>query len=370
MKSKVLCAVAAVGMLLAMVLGGPSAAHASNPVAPAAFQVPTSLDLHDGMVARFGGTYYAYGTEYGCGYHWYQANTPWCGFGVSTAPSLTGPWSVPKLLFSAASTDPWTGQSWQTECGSTGQGCFNPRMVQRTGWGANDGVSILWFNSPLDTTRNGANSYNAMGCTGPDGPCGVGAPGHGSYTKPSLHYCTGNDDFGFIASGTAGQAPAMVCAMGGTASLSAEQMDYWGVGGSGSGGRNLAGLTGVEGDGGWYDAATATYVITYSGTECGYCTGNATGYATAKSLLGPYTAPVDVAAAAPPAGGRRDISATSCGGQPRTVSVVNSVPYQGIDLWTGGSNETGGGVLYSPLTYKPTASPVGGVWIPPVSYPC
>jgi hypothetical protein len=359
--------VTALVLVLGVLLAGATPATAT--ATPAPFSIP--LDMHDGMVADFGGTYYAYGTSYGCGYQWYIANTPWCGFKVSTAPSLNGPWSTPTLLFDPTSTDPWTGASWQTECGGNGLGCFNPRMIQRTGWGANDGVFVLWFNSPQDWSTNHANAYNAMGCTGPAGPCGPGAPVHGSYTKPSLNYCSGNGDFGVVQSGTAGQAPALICTMPGAASLSMEQLNWWGTGGSG-GAANIAGLSSIEGPGGFYDTASGTYVITYSDPGCGYCAGTGTGYATASSLLGPYTAPVDVAAGSTAATGRRDVSATSCGGQPRTVSVVDGTPYQGIDLWTGSRNETAAGDLYTPLTYTPTSHSAGDgqVWTPPVSYAC
>jgi hypothetical protein len=336
--------------------------------APAPFQLPASLDLHDGTIQDFAGTYYAYGTMYGCGYQWYVSNTAWCGFGVSTAPSLTGPWSTPTLLFPANSTDPWTGQTWQTECGSTGQGCFNPRMIQRSGWGANDGVYVLWFNSPLDWSTNHANAYNALGCNGPAGPCGptAGAP-HGSYTKPSLSYCTGNGDFGVIQSGTAGQAPALICSQPGAASLSMEQLNWWGVGGqSGAGANNIAGLGTVEGPGGYYDTASGRYVITYAEPDCGYCSGTATGYATATAMLGPYTAPSNVAVANNQPTARALITANSCGGQPRTVAVVDGQAWQGIDLWTGSRNETTAGVLYTPLTFTNPSNTAGDgqIWQP------
>jgi hypothetical protein len=358
-------------VLCAVLIGGTTPAQASGSTA-AAFSLP--LDLHNGSINDFDGTYYAYGEMESCGFQWYQANTTWCGLGVSTAPSLNGPWTTPTLLFSAASTDPWTGQTWQVECGSTGQGCWNPHMIQRTGWGSNDGVYILWFSSPLDYSRNHANAYNALGCNSPAGPCGpaAGAP-HGSYAKPSLSVCAANGDFGIINSSTTGQTPAIICTMPGDGSLSIEQLNQWGVGGTGTGESDVAGLSSIEGPGGWYDTASSTYVITYSDPGCGYCAGTGTGYATASSLLGPYTAPVNVSAASTtPATGRRDISATSCGGQPRTVSVVDGQPYQGIDLWTGGRNETSAGVLYAPLTYTPGSGTPGdgNIWTPPVSYPC
>lgn len=359
-------AVGAILLLLAALLGvgqgSPRAAAAGVP-APVTL---SGIDLHDGQIAKFGGTYYLYGTQYNCGFTWYQANTPWCGFGVSTAPSMAGPWSAPTLLFSPNDVDPWTGTTWVSECGSTGVGCFNPRMIQRSGWGANDGVFVLWFNSPADYNRNHSNASNVMGCNGPAGPCGpsAGAP-YGSYHKPSLYICSTNGDFGIIINPTG--LPAIVCSMPGTASLSIEELDKWGSNGDGNGARNLAGVASIEGPGGYYDAASATYVLTYSDPSCGYCTGAGTGYATASTLLGPYTAPVNLAAASPPATGRRDLSATSCGGQPRTISVIDGQAWQGIDLWRGTPNEAGAGLHYEPLTYTPGAGTAGDgdLWRPP-----
>lgn len=314
---------------------------------------PGVLDLHDGTVLKAGSTYYLYGTSYSCGFQWLQTNTPWCGFGVSTAPSLYGPWSTPKLLFSPQDTDPWTGTTWASECGSTGRGCFNPRMIIRSGWGPNDNVPILWFNSPADYyTHGGANGYNAMGCNSLVGPCGpsAGAP-YGSYTKPSLHICAGNGDFTIAQ--VPGQNPAIICTMPSGSTLAVEQIDQWGVNGTGVGAANLAGLGHVEAPGAWQDPNSGTWVMTYSEPDCGYCAGAATGYATATSVYGPWTATAN-AGLNGPAGARRAISADSCGGQPRTVTVLDGIPWQVIDLWTGATNETTAGQHFEPLTYTPT----------------
>jgi len=77
---------------------------------------------------------------------------------------------------------------------------LNPRMIQRSGWGADDGVWILWFNAPQDWNDTRANPYYAMGCEGPAGPCGAGDGGaHVSTTKPALGaYCGGNGDFSLV----------------------------------------------------------------------------------------------------------------------------------------------------------------------------
>lgn len=331
----------------------------------------TDLDLHDGTLRHLpDGRYAMYGTMYACGYAWYVAPTPWCGFGVSTAPSLAGPWSQPVLLFSPSDTDPWSGLTWAHECGDTGQGCFNPRMIQRTGWGSDDGVWILWFNSPVDYSRLHANAFNALGCNSPTGPCGPGAGApHGSYSKPSLTICAGNGDFSIIPSATLGASPAIVCTMPGSASLAIEQLNQWGVGGTGAGQHDVAALTNVEGPGGWYDGASGRYVLTYSDPACGYCAGTGTGYATTTDLYSGWTAPTNTGFS-PPANGRRLATGTSCGGQPRTVTSIDGQPWQVIDLWNGSRTETAAATLITPLAYAPHPGTAGDRWTPEVTYPC
>lgn len=360
-------------ILLAAVFFGSVVPTAEADPTPGTFSLPTSLDLHDGQVQRFGGTYYTYGTMYACGFQW-QVPSSWCGFGASSAPSLDGPWSTPVRLFSPSDIDPWTGTTWQVECGGgSASGCFNARMLQRTGWGSNDGTFILWFNSPADYARNHANAYNAMGCNGPLGPCGPTAgPPHGSYTKPSLTICASNGDFGFINSATPGARPALVCTMPGSAALNIEELNQWGVGGAtGVGAQSIASVSHVESPGGWFDAGSGRYVLTYSDVNCGYCTGTGTGYATATSLYGLWSAPNNLGFGQP-VNGRRVFSANSCGGQPRTVSVVDGQAYQGIDLWTGDRNEAAAGNLFVPLNFGAQTGTAGdgGIWRPPLSIAC
>lgn len=340
---------------------------AGVPAAPSGATTPgsltlTGIDLHDGMVIQSGGTFYLYGTEYACGFTWRSSGTPFCGFGVSTAPSLAGPWTAPTTLFSPSDIDPFTGTNWNTECGATGAGCFNPRMIVRTGWGPDDGVPILWFNAPADWARSRANAYYAMGCNSLTGPCGAaaGAP-HGSTTKPSLSSCYDNGDFTLVPNNP--NPPTMLCTMA-DQSLASEQITVWGTGGTG-GSHNLAGLTNVEAPGA-YQLPSGMWVMTYSDPNCGYCGGDGTGYATASSLAGPWTAPSNPGVAAP-ATGRRDLSATSCGGQPRTVSLLDGQPYQGIDLWTGSLNEASAGLHFEPLTYTGQTTPT---WSPFTPWPC
>ncbi|MEU3840183.1 hypothetical protein AB0E88_09145 [Streptomyces sp. NPDC028635] len=366
MPARVRAILATVILAAAALLGAGSPALAGA-AAPRPFVIE-GLDLHDATVKRFGNRYYMYGSMYACGFEWYVNNTPWCGFGVSTASRPQGPWSAPKPLFAPDSEDPYAKRSWQATCGGTGQGCFNPRMIQRTGWGLNDGAFLLWFNAPRHHTQYKVNAYNVMTCAGPAGPCGPAAA-NGTYTKPVLDVCAGNGDFGIIE--RAGTRPAIVCTMPGETALNIEELNTRGDGGTGVGVQGVAGLTHIEGPGGFWNAAHRTYVLTYSDQGCGYCAGTPTSYATAPSLYSGWTAPGNVGWGAP-VYGRRVINGTSCGGQPRTVTVLDGQPWQIVDLWRGTRNEAQAGTLLAPLSYHPTPGTPGDGkrWIPPVSYSC
>lgn len=331
-----------------------------------AVTVPTpvtirGLDLHDGTVIRYGGTYYLYGTRYRCGFTWGKAGTPFCGFAVRTARALTGPWSAPRLLFSPSATvragrGNWAldnGKTWNWVCGSDGAGCFNPRMLHRP-----DGVWVLWFNAPGDYYRHRANAYWVLGCNGPAGPCGsqAGAP-HGSTHKPSLWICADDGDFSVIRSGA---SAAIVCSMGG---ISEEALTRWWADGTGAGTKSMPGLAPAVtvgpafiipvGEGvGAYQRPDRTWEMTYSLPGCGYCSGppalktagGATevraGYATAPAMMGPWTA-------------RGVLSAAYCTGQPRTVAAPGGVAYEWVDRWTGSRNETAAGIRLEPMTASP-----------------
>lgn len=271
----------------------------------------SGLDAHDGMAYQVGTTYYIVGTRYGCGFTWGQPNTPWCGFGVFTSNDKVT-WTFQRLLFDPASLNSWKNESWQTTCGLTGAGCFNPRMAERP-----DGVWVLWFNAPGDNARWGANAYYIMGCNGPTGPCGDGAgPPYGSTHKPDLYICSGNGDFSLT--NVAGFA-YIVCTMN-DQTLRLERLDQWWANGVNIGLSNLGGVThaeapGVIGDG------TSLYV-TYSSPECGYCSGTGTGQLVATSMLGPWQI-------------QAPISARSCSGQPRSTAYLDGLPYLWIDQWNG-----------------------------------
>lgn len=312
------------------------------------------LDLHDGTVVKVGDTYHLYGTRYGCGFNWGIQGTPWCGFGVSTAPSLAGPWSTPTLLFNPNDISPYSQTSFRALCGSqSGAGCFNPRMIQRSGWGPNDGAWILWFNAPADFARTGANAYYSMGCAGPAGPCGVAGGQFASVTKPSLWSCHDNGDFSIVPD--LPRPPMMLCTQK-DQTLASERLSYWGTSGEqGTGRQNLAAATKAESPGAYRDAS-GTWVMTWNELNCGYCAGAPTSYATSTAIDGVFTSPpnANTAWGATPLG-RRGLSATSCGGQARTVTVLDGQAWQVIDLWGAGRNQTWSPVHLEPLNYRGAA---------------
>lgn len=349
---------AIVAVLAAML--GVGSAPAAAATRTAAAIIITGVDLHDGMLFQANGLYVLVGTQYGCGFQWGKAS-PWCGFAASTAPSLTGPWSPPVQLFSPSSADPFRGQTWQQVCGSTGYGCFNPRMVLRP-----DGVWVLWFNSPGDTFDLRANGYDVMGCAGPTGPCGPGAGPAGSYHKPSSYTCGAADgDFSILVDGT---ATYLECT-GSDRAIYIEPLDIWDANGVGGGTGPL--LANVEGPGGWRDPASGLWVSVVAYPECGFCAGTGAVYMTAPSPLGPWWAPANVQVGAdvvPYA--RATISGSSCGGQPRTVDVLDGQPYEQIDLWLGTRGEAAAETLLVPLTFRNPTNTPGQPWRPFEPWAC
>lgn len=343
---------AALTVIAAVAISSTASTTTANAAPPTSYTI-ANVDLHDGTIQKFGTKYYMYGTMYGCGFNWGVSNTPWCGLGVAESTDMVN-WSVPKLLFSPTSTDPWKGTTWNATCGATGSGCFNPRVIQRTGWGANDGVYILWFNSPSHSPANG---FNAMGCNGPAGPCGptAGAP-YGSYNKPTLSICSGVGDFSIFTK--AGQNPTMFCTMSGESGIASEQLTTWGTSGTNVGQKSIGGLTKVESPGVVYDEPSGKYLLTYSNPNCGYCTGVPTGYAVATSATGTFSLQGSIGFGTFPAA-RRNFDPSSCGGQPRTSFTLDGVNYQWIDTWTGQRNETSADVQIEKLTYTPRSGAAG-----------
>jgi hypothetical protein len=316
--------------------------HATAGNTPPATIVVTGLDLHDGTVLQVGGEVWMYGTRYGCGYVWGKTG-PWCGFGVSHATSLAGPWSKPALMFSPASVIEanWKGddgKTWSAMCGTAGDGgCFNPRMIH-----APDGKWLLWFNAPEDRSRN-ANPYWVMTCKGPGGPC---SDPH----KPQIWGCNRGGDFSLAVEGPAGY---LICAYGPIVErLAASDMN-----GTRAYTKTIGPGTETEGPGVWHTATG--YEAVFSDPNCGYCSGpplekaaaaGATqvraGYATAKNLMGPWTF-------------RGYLGAGYCTGQPRSAFSADGQSWEWVDRWDGQPNETTAPVALVPFSMLPWSCGVG-----------
>jgi hypothetical protein len=368
-----------VAVLLAAVLvvslSASQASQARQDPPPPAGVTLTGLDAHDGTIVHDGDTWYLYGTHYRCGFEWGVAGTPWCGFGVFSAPSLAGPWTYLRLLFPPSDGDyAWGWATWSWVCGSRGGGCFNPRMMRR-----GDGVWILYFNAPEDAARGATSSLYAMGCAGPAGPCGDTVPGIGSTHRMEMGACrTGwggpkNGDFSVFADG---DVAYLVCSDG---RISIEKLDVWWTNGTADPAghnavQNIAYMTDVEGPG-VYHAADGTWAMTLSDPSCGYCAGTELSYITSPNgPLGVWLAPQNTGANGPRTGRSR---VNSCGGQPRTIFVVDGQPYQWIDTWTNDFTKTPGFrnqtladvrieplIQQGPLVRQPDGHPWGGGYRP------
>lgn len=327
--------------------------------------VPTSnptitianVDAHDGTVYQDNGTYYFVGTRYTCSagsFNWGVVPTTFCGYSVFSAPALVGPWTYVRDLFPVTDVSPYNHTTWQHTCGDEGQGCFNPRMVKRP-----DGVWVLWFNVPYDSVHFNANGYMVMGCNGPAGPCGASAgPPYGSVSKPAVYKCTGAGDFSIVVDGATAW---IICNTGGNYTLVTEKLDGCWCNGINFGVYGVAGLTNIEGAGA-YKGTDGLWIVTFSDPACGYCSGSATGFAYASALEGPWLLPVNVTLGSGDVNARRKLSANSCGGQPRTVTVIDGQAYQVVDTWAGTRNETVADTLLIPLERSgfPLSQPQNG----------
>ena len=381
MKTKLFTLFAVLGIAFAVLQLSPASAAPTHRAVPPsttttrpaqpAITIPSGttisgLDLHDGTIVEDASsgtnTYYFYGTQYGCGFQWGVATSHFCGFGVASAPSLSGPWSAITQLISPSTVDPWSGRTWDQQCVRTnGGGCFNPRMVHNP----NTGQWLLWFNAVGDHSFDHANAYNNYVCSGPMGPCA-----NSGFHKPAAYTCAdANGDFSIFTDG----ATAYLVCTGTNTDEYVEQLNAAWTDGTG----NIAGhgsgalFNAVEGAGIYKDPTTGLYIMTLSNPECGYCSGVPTIFGTAPNPIGPWSSPTGYAAAAgsgPQAMGARyraAVNGNSCGGQPRTVMVLDGQAYQGIDLWNAGAlNETTATYMIQPLNYRnaPNTATVG--WQP------
>ncbi|MBC3843252.1 hypothetical protein GXW82_32725 [Streptacidiphilus sp. 4-A2] len=283
---------------------------------------------------------------------------------MSVAGKPTGPWSTPKLLFPTDETNPYTGRTFDADCGTiNAHGCFEPRMIKRP-----DGAWLLWFDEVNGQTSATTSSIFAFGCNGPAGPCGTTA---GTRTASSTSRTSTSATEPTEASRSAWTPPARCCSAAPphhVRGTPGQQLDHRHQCRNGRARPRPARRRRRRVPG----PASGTWILTYSDQPCGYCTGTSTSYATATSLMGPWTTPDNHGQGGWPADARRKVSASTCGGQTNTISVINGQAYQGIDLWTGSNNEAKGNLDFVPLTYTPTDGSAGDgrIWTPPLTLTC
>jgi hypothetical protein len=263
-----------------------------------------AVDAHDGEIFQdpVSGTYYWYGTSYGCGFRWQISGSPFCGFKAYSSTDLVN-WTDQGFLFDA------TGSTWQTRCNGTAGGCFRPHVV----YNAATMKYVLWFNGGTAT-----NSYYVFTADAPTGPwTEQSQPSHLTATTG------GNGDENLFVDPADGTAYLVYTNVGSGATfdlyIDKLNSNYTDVTGTGE----AIGAPHYKEAPGMFKRGS-TYYYTY-GTLCGYCgLGADTSYFTASTPLGSWT----------PQGA---ISSDSCHGQSTNVSVITTnsgtVYLYQSDLW-------------------------------------
>ena len=258
------------------------------------------------MVAWFGGSYYWYGTSYGCGFSIGSPTSKFCGVVVYRSASLHGPWAGPTLLFDPA--------PWQARCAAPNYGCFRPHVV----FNPNTNDYRLWLNVAATTGWG----YAVFSSASPAGPF--------SYVGDAVltEAIGGTPKYGdlglYVDNGIAYVAYTVIGPLG-THAIAVERLDAAFVHGTGA-----AVMLGIRQ---WVEAPSifkrgSDWYVLYSDPICSYCRGTGTSYAVGVSPLGPWSEL------------EHNISATSCGGQPSAVSLLPDGYLYQSDLWLGTPNET------------------------------
>ena len=213
-----------------------------------------AVDAHDGQLARFGDTYYLYGTSYDCGYRW-QVNSSFCGFKVYSSPDLVN----------------WTDRGFVVQPYQCGD-CFRPHVI----YDPATGKYVLWTND--SSTAPG--DFRVYTSNAPAGPFTQQA-------LPTLAYSDCGWDFGLYQDPVSGRGYMVdTDCPDGAKGLVVQQLSADDL--SADGHYSVIHMPGpVESPAMFY--RQGTYYITMSDPTCGYCTATGTGYLTAPSPLGPWS---------------------------------------------------------------------------------
>jgi len=282
-----------------------------------------AVDAHDGEIAYFNGTYYLYGTSYGCGFEWGHKDAPFCGFEVYSSKDMVT-WTDKGTLFDAGTT------VWQTRCNGNTYGCFRPHVI----YNKNTKLYVLWIN-----VYDNQVGYRVFTSKTPIGP-------FVEQTQPKLAVNSdaavaglnnGDHDTFVDDDGTAYLAYTDWRAKG---AIAIEQLSADYLTGTG---KVVKAITAAQTEAPALFKRKGIYYLIYSDPNCGYCSGTGASYRTAKSPLGPWSEGIR-------------ISDNSCGGQPSFVSSIKlksgDIFLFGSDLWNNAAkNESLANYYWAPLTF-------------------
>jgi hypothetical protein len=285
----------------------PVNSDASVPIPTGAIHI-WGIDAHDGDLKQINGTYYLYGTSYGCGFQW-GVPSPYCGVRIYTSSDLTT-WTPAGFAFDAATS------AWQRWCGGSGWpepgGCFEPRVV------AIDGGYTMW----LDVPR--LNRIAVLHAESPTGPFVFRAWSSvaGGWSEGVYYDAVGEGDLWLAVANHHMDI-----------SLQSRTGSYTIRSGS-------LGQPGIEGPGLFRNGLE--WVMTVSYGACGYCFGTQMAYFTSRDPLVSWQF-----------GGV--VRSDACGGQPNGVVTLNGQTYEWLDVWNGHQQEsqTAAPILLSPLMFNP-----------------
>ena len=284
-----------------------------------------AIDAHDGEIACFDGTYYLYGTSYGCGFEWGNKGAPFCGFKVYTSTDLVH-WTDKGALFDAGTA------IWQSRCDGSTYGCFRPHVI----YNRKTGMYVLWIN-----VYDNSVGFRVFTSHSPAGPfTETPVPRLAVNSDAPVAGLNNGDHDTFVDTDGTGYIAYTDWRAKGAIVIEKLTPDYL----SGTG-EHVKEVTPGQTEAPSLFHRNGIYYITYSDPNCGYCAGTGTSYKTAPAPLGPWSA-------------GKKISDSSCGGQPSFVSVIrlkDDVMYlYGSDLWNNAAkNEALGNYYWAPLSFGP-----------------
>lgn len=282
-----------------------------------------AVDAHDGEIAYFNGTYYLYGTSYGCGFEWGKKDAPFCGFKVYTSTDLSQ-WTDKGFLFDARTP------VWQTRCNGSTYGCFRPHVI----YNKKTKQYVLWIN--VYDNRTGFRVFTSKKPTGPFTE--VAEPRLAVNSDGAIAGLNNGDHDTFVDEDGTAYLAYTDWQTKGTIVIEKLSADYL----TGTG-EHVKAVTKGNTEAPALFRRGSSYYLLYSDPNCGYCSGTGTSYKRAAAPLGPWSEGTK-------------ISDNSCGGQPSFVSFLklngDSVFLYGSDLWNNAAkNEALANYFWAPLSF-------------------